>query len=60
MVFGMTRRVLDLSEIRSEMVGISNDSGAYQLQCAILAVPQVWLLATMAEQSKGRTLLPRR
>ena len=35
--FGMVRVVL--SEIRTEMAGISNNSGAYQLQCAILAVP---------------------
>ena len=32
--FGMVRVLLDLSEIRSEMAGVSNDSSAYQLQCA--------------------------
>ena len=42
------------------MAGISNDSAAYQLQYAILAVPSVGLLATMAEPSKVRMFLPSR
>ena len=51
--FGMARVFLDLQKIRLEMAGTSNDSGAYQLQFAILAVPWVGLLATVAERSKG-------
>ena len=54
----MVRVVLDLSEIRLEMGGIGIDSGAYQLQCAVLAVNQVWLSATLAKPSKFRMLLP--
>ena len=37
---------------------MSNDSSASLLQCAILAVPQVGLRVTLAEQSNGRMLLP--
>ena len=42
------------------MARVSIDSSAYQLQCAILAVPYIGLVATMTEQSKGRMLLPSR
>ena len=35
--FGMVRVFLDVPKLRSEMAGISNDSRANQLQCAILA-----------------------
>ena len=41
----------------AQMAVMSNDSSAYQLQCAILAVLSVGLLA---KQSKGRTLLHNR
>ena len=39
---GMVRVFLDVPKIRSEMAGISNDSRAYQMQCAILAVFFFW------------------
>ena len=41
------------------MAGMSNDSGAYQLQCAILAVLWVGLPATTAEQSQRSHALPK-
>ena len=56
MALGMARVFVELPKISLEIARISNDSGAHQLQCAILAVIQAGLLATMAEQSKGRTL----
>ena len=50
----MARVFLDLPKIRLEMAWLRNDSGGYQLQCAILAVLQVGVARNSGRAKQSR------